>query len=147
MKYNLKSDYQQLVAMYPGLEQYLNLEYLQSLEDGRLDISPQTYLLKTTYKMRKADELFFEAHRKYIDIHIILKGSELFALNDIENLTVTTEYNENDDAIIYDRSGPIKKYVRCELGELVIFDFQDGHMTAIGDEKEEVTKVIIKVQK
>ena len=39
----------------------------------------------------------FEAHKKYIDIHYCIDGSEAIGYNDVSRLTPTTEYDEKDD--------------------------------------------------
>jgi YhcH/YjgK/YiaL family protein len=43
----------------------------------------------------------FEAHRKYIDVQIILKGQELVAWADTSLLAVSVPYDEAKDKIMY----------------------------------------------
>ena len=43
----------------------------------------------------------FEAHRKYIDVQIILKGQELVAWADTSLLETSVPYDETKDKIMY----------------------------------------------
>lgn len=70
---------------YRGIHKNLDLalehitpEFLSSLEDNvRVPLDgDRVYCTRFTYETIPLEEGFFEAHRRYLDIHIMLSGSE-----------------------------------------------------------------------
>lgn len=145
MKYNIEQDYKALAEMFPTVSKVFDPEFLSGLSSGKTMLNKEEFCIKTGYNMRPLKEQFFESHRKYIDIHITLEGSEMFAVNDIDKLTANTSYDVDGDCILYDKCGPLDKLVSSRKNDVVVFDVEDGHMTAIGDEADEIEKVIVKV--
>ncbi len=147
MKYDLKYDLKQITSMYPQVSQLLNNSDWQNQEYGQYNLTNNDYYVYTEYNMRSTSEQFFESHRDYIDIHLILSGHETFAINHIDNLKPTTNYDKATDTILYDKVGPIDKLKTIYPGQLIIFDVNNAHMNAIGDLDDQVKKVIIKIKK
>lgn len=145
MKYHLSNDYDVLKAMFPTVSELFNLEVLNALALGKTELSNEEFCIKTEYNMRKLDEQFFESHLKYIDIHITLEGSELFAVSPVANLDVTASYDSTGDCVIYSKNCACKKLVSSKPLDVLVFGPDDGHMTAIGDVADSVKKVIVKV--
>ncbi len=146
MKYNIIDDRELIIKKWPMIAPYLNLELLKTFKDGINQIDDDNYFVKTNYSMRKMNEQFFESHRKYIDIHLILDGEELFAVSPIEDLQVIKNYDESADCLIYDKKLDNSTLMKIKKGNLILFYPNDGHMTALGDMKDNVTKVIFKVK-
>ncbi len=145
MKYNLKSDINKLKEMFPSVSEVFEPEYLEQLEPGKTMINEHEFCIKTSYNMRPLNEQFFESHRDYIDIHITLKGLELFAYTPIQELDIVSEYDQEGDCILYDKNSLIKELKSSTEGNVLVFGVEDGHMTAIGDSEDNVEKVIVKV--
>lgn len=97
----------------------------------------------SSYATRNQDECFFEAHKKYADIHFILKGSEQIGYALTDSLTVREENDEND-CIILDGSGI---NIPLEAGTFMIMLPQDAHMVGIcNGEPSECTKLVAKIK-
>ncbi|MGO0984443.1 YhcH/YjgK/YiaL family protein [Clostridioides difficile] len=95
------------------------------------------------YKTCEKEERFWEAHKKYIDVHLMLDGCERIDLNFIENLEQKT-YEEDGDFLPL--NGQNNGYVELRKGDFLVCYPEDAHMTAIKvSEKENIKKAIFKV--
>ncbi|CUO83826.1 YhcH/YjgK/YiaL family protein [Clostridium disporicum] len=97
-----------------------------------------------SYKTTNKADRFWEAHRKYIDVHLMLDGTEKIALNHIDNLE-QKEYEEEGDFLSL--NGEESAVVTLEKGDFLICYPEDAHMTAIKvDESKDIKKAIFKVK-
>ena len=68
------------LGIHPNLDEALRRitpEFLSSLGADRVDIIPgQVWCTKFTYDTIPDSESFFEAHENFLDIHLMLAGSE-----------------------------------------------------------------------
>lgn len=96
------------------------------------------------YTTTTPEERFWEAHRDYLDIHVMLRGKEQIDLNFIQNMK-QDEYVKKDDFLpLY---GEKKCSVVLEDGDFLICYPSDGHRTAVAvDEPETIKKAIFKVR-
>ena len=96
------------------------------------------------YETTEKEDRFWEAHRKYIDVHLMLDGTEKIALNHIDNLE-QKEYEEEGDFLPL--NGEESAVVTLEKGDFLICYPEDAHMTAIKvDESKDIKKAIFKVK-
>lgn len=96
------------------------------------------------YETVDREERFWEAHKKYIDVHLMLDESEKIALNHIDNLE-QKEYEEEGDFLPL--NGQESAIVTLEKGDFLICYPEDAHMTAIkDDESKHIKKAIFKVK-
>ena len=68
-------------GIHPNLDlalEHITPEFLASLRDGqRVELQgDQVYCTRFTYETIPQEESFFEAHRRYLDIHIMVEGEE-----------------------------------------------------------------------
>ena len=106
----------------------------------------------------KGEEVFFnldeyetkptqklEAHKKYIDIQVVVTGEEYMGYTNIENTTVTEEYDEKRDVLFLD--GNVDKVLATNKN-FIIFYPEDAHMPALSvTEPQKVKKAIFKILK
>lgn len=87
------------VNLHPGfkkVEEYLNK--LDSLNPGCHEICGKNiYVNIDVYKTKKQNESIAEAHRKYIDVQIILQGYEKIGYSDIKTGKTLVEYDSEKD--------------------------------------------------
>ena len=84
-----------------------------------------------------------EAHKKYIDIQVVITGEEYMGYTNIENTTVTEEYDEKRDVMFL--NGRVDKVLATNKN-FVIFYPEDAHMPALSvDEPKKVKKAIFKI--
>ena len=75
----------------------INEEFFASLGDERVDINPgDVWCTKFSYETISDEESFFEAHEKFLDIHIMLDGSERVEIASPAELELFDSVSEND---------------------------------------------------
>ncbi len=83
-----------------------------------------------------------EAHKRYIDIHVLLEGEERVGWADIDKLGEPSKaYDEPDDYMLYEQEAT--SYVDLKPNEFVIVYPEDAHAPVIGQDK--IRKLIVKV--
>ena len=86
-----------------------------------------------------------EAHKKYIDIQVVITGEEYMGYTNIDNTTVTEEYDKNRDVMFLD--GNVDKVLATNKN-FIIFYPEDAHMPALSvTEPKKVKKAIFKILK
>lgn len=136
---------------YKGLNKNLDtaIEYilntnLLSLNNGRNPIDEDNvFINKFSYICSPEKDCFFEGHRDYLDIHIVLSGEEFLGYSDESDLTPITEYDSVNDFIKYE--GPVSTYCKCAPGDFIITFPEDIHMPKISINNSSVEKVVCKV--
>lgn len=140
------------IELYKGLSENINLglEFLTNatsdIDNGAYELSPRVKAIVSEYKTMEVNEYGFEAHKKFIDIQFLLKGSEKICCLPIEQLKETKTYSEENDAAFYaSNTNPIE--MTLGNGYFAIFYPQDGHMPQLCvNEPVDVKKVVIKVR-
>ena len=96
------------------------------------------------YETVKPEDRFWEAHREYLDVHLMLEGTERIDLNFIQNMDVK-EYAAQDDFLPMD--GDKNGSVILKPGDFLVCYPSDAHRTAIAaDKPEKIKKAIFKVK-
>lgn len=99
------------------------------------------------YKTRFPADARLEAHRKYVDIQVLLSGEEIIEFFPRNGLTVSEPYKPERDVEFY--GNPAKEHARVILkpGQFVVFFPEDAHMPCImtGTSPEPVKKVVFKI--
>lgn len=80
------------------------------------------------YETTTPENRFWEAHREYLDLHLMLQGPEQIDLGFIDNMSVK-EYVPKDDFVPMD--GEPNSHVVLEEGDFLICYPKDGHRTAV----------------
>ena len=84
-----------------------------------------------------------EAHRKYIDIHYIIDGTEAIGYANIKDLKSITEYNIDGDYQLF--GGKVSK-IRLNKGDFCITFPEDAHIPFMNAEKEtKVKRCVVKI--
>lgn len=117
---------------------------LAEVEKGTYKIDGENIFVNVVeYETQNKEDRFWEAHKKYIDIHLMFDGNEKIAVNLIDNLDIK-EYQEKNDFVPLE--GKESGYVTLTKGDFLICYPEDAHMTAIKvDNKEKIKKAIFKV--
>ena len=125
--------------------EYAKEHNLASFEKGSHEIDGERLFVNIVeYTTTAAKERFWEAHRKYLDVHVMLHGTEQIDLNFIQNMDVK-EFVEKDDFLPMD--GEKNSSVVLRDGDFLICYPSDGHRTAVAvEEPEKTKKAIFKVR-
>ena len=140
------------IETYKGLSDdiYEGLKFLKNstpeLGCGVYEINPRVKAIVSEYETKAENQYGFEAHRKFIDIQYLLKGTEKICCLPIEKLQKTKAYSEEKDASFYTANIPAQGMILGD-GYFAIYYPQDGHMPGLSvDKQETVKKVVLKVE-
>ena len=132
-------------GIHPRLDRVidcLNEEFLnkvgtqtQKLEDDLL------YVTRFDYETIPLEEAFFEAHKKYLDVHLMMSGAERV---DISHPDVLTLFDHKDDFYAY--QGEAEQTLLLTPGSFLVVFPGDAHRIKVQVEgPENVSKVVFKL--
>jgi YhcH/YjgK/YiaL family protein len=123
---------------------FLQAKGFENKEPGRCEISGGTYCLVQRYETRPEAGCLFEAHRRYIDLHYIVAGTECHRYSHLAGLELREPYSESSDAAMYGGQGS-----RFTLGPgfFAIYYPEDAHMPNLiaAETPEKMIKVVVKI--
>ena len=132
-------------GIHPRLDRVidcLNKEFLnkvgtqtQKLEGDLL------YVTRFDYETIPLEEAFFEAHKKYLDVHLMVSGAERV---DISHPDVLTLFDHKDDFYAY--QGEAEQTLLLTPGSFLVVFPGDAHRIKVQVEgPENVSKVVFKL--
>ncbi|MHB9037932.1 MAG: YhcH/YjgK/YiaL family protein [Armatimonadota bacterium] len=135
-------------ALSKGIEsglKFLETHDPANLELGRHEIDgDDCFALVMEYESKPIEKGVWEAHKRYIDIQYVAKGVEVIGYADINDLTVSREYDEKADVMFLEGSGDM---ITVKEGVFAIFAPHDAHMPQVAlEEPLMVRKVVVKVR-
>lgn len=141
------------LEIYAGISEdiRLGLEWLRDvnpdIEKGIYELSPRVKAIVSEYETKPINENGYEAHKKYIDIQYLLKGSEKISCLPLEYLKEMQAYKAEIDAAFYDEENVKPQEMLIGNGYFAIFYPQDGHMPCLfNKEPIDVKKVVVKIK-
>lgn len=147
-------------ALCPDLD-YVS-EFLGKINRSEIELSfPARYelapiekgifaLAQEYYPKKREDDLVIETHRLFIDIQIVLKGSELVGYASRDLLTVLNEYDHTKDFEAWKGLDTLT-FLPLRRGEFFLFFPFDAHLPGVQmegkqhDDNEKIKKLVIKV--
>ncbi len=134
---------------YRGIHPRLDA-VLDRLNEGFLaTVGPETfklegdalYVTRFTYETLPLEDTFFEAHRRYLDVHLMVEGEERVELASPGGLTL---FEHRDDFYAY--QGEAEQSLILRPGSFLVVFPEDAHRIKIAVNKPEtVSKVVFKV--
>jgi len=133
-------------GIHPNLDlalEHITPEFLDSVGCERVELKGgDVYATRFTYETVSEEESFFEAHRQYLDIHIMVDGSEGVELAPPETLE---EFERSGDFYAY--RGPARQRLVLSPGDFLVVFPGDAHRIKMRLGKPEtVSKVVFKVR-
>ena len=148
MIYAKNDDARTYLGIHPNLDlalEHITPEFLAGVGPQRVELKGgDVYATRFIYKTVPAEDTFFEAHKKYLDIHIMVQGSEGVEIAPPDTLT-EFDRTEANDFYAYRGEGDYK--LTLSPGDFLVVFPNDAHrikMQAAGP--QEVTKVVFKVK-
>lgn len=125
--------------------EYAKSHDLVSYEKGSHEIDGERLFVNIVeYTTTEAENRFWEAHKNYLDVHLMLNGEEQIDLNFIQNMDVK-EFVEKDDFL--PMNGEKNSSIILRNGDFLICYPCDGHRTAVMvKEPNTIKKAIFKVR-
>jgi YhcH/YjgK/YiaL family protein len=122
---------------------------LHNLTLGDLQIKGDDLYVKVLrYKPQDASRNYFETHREYIDVQIVLDGVDLMQVVQPQHLTVTDEFKLEGDFVFYKATECISDIV-VSKNEFAVFFPGEPHKPGCSYRNNncEVYKLVFKVRK
>ena len=137
--------YASLIPHIRTVEAYLRNTEIGCIKAGKHDV-PGSALFHYCfeYETKPVEQCAGEAHKQYIDLHIIASGSETIGVLDGSADTFQA-YDEGND---YCMAEGRFRYVDLCTGDFVIFFPQEGHMTGghrPGNSTRNVKRLVFKL--
>ena len=125
--------------------EYLKVNDLESFDEGSYEIDGDNIFVNradiTTVDRR---ERVWEAHKKYIDVHLIFDGTEVIDVNFIDNMKII-EFFEDKDFISCE--GELSQSIVLRKGDFLLLNPEDAHKPCVKyKESEVVKKAIFKIK-
>ena len=118
----------------PGLSEMLDA--MAELDDGaapgtRLELGDDigTVAVAEFTSLDPQVQTRFEAHRRFIDVHVVLAGQELLDVAALDALTVATEFDEGSDIGFHDGERTVS--VTLRPGWFVVCFPHDAHRPGV----------------
>jgi len=126
-----------------GIE-YLSKTDFTKIESGNYHIQGQDlFYIVSEYETRPQSDRVLESHKKYIDIHSVIFGSEKIAYAAFTDQMVIKKYDKKDDYALYEGDSSL---IKMNLGMFSIFFPNDLHVSGIGEQSHKIKKVVMKVR-
>ena len=128
----------------PDSPERARLFALPAGESVRVELGSGMFAIDAAYLSKPRAEVFFETHRKYIDVQAVLEGEEFMEIADRKRLTLDVPYDAERDLIKYQDYADTS-VLRARDGEIMVFFPVDGHMSHAVSKRVLVRKTVVKV--
>jgi biofilm protein TabA len=139
-----KNRYINLHPLFGKAFAFLEKENLSQLPEGKLEIDGDDLFAIISKAGTSAEEIpKLEAHKKYIDIHYIIAGTELFGWKNLSNCKgVEGEFDFEKDYVLYND----QDFTNLLLNKnaFVVVYPEDAHSPGI--KTEQLHKVVLKIK-
>lgn len=137
--------YVSLHPLFPAVADFLERTDLAALPEGRTYLRGDDLYVSHSpqARTRPAAEAPLESHRAYIDVQVVLEGTDTIGWAPLEACReITAPYDPAKD-ILFFREAP-RCHVQLQPGQLAVFFPEDAHAPLIG-QGEVVRKSVVKV--
>lgn len=111
----------------------------------KIDVNDYFYYSIIEYETKNVDLCELESHRLYVDVQVMVKGSELIDIVDISKLQEKDSYEEALDVQHWKAPKHMAR-VKLQEGDYIILFPENGHRGAVAfDKPEHVVKIVGKV--
>lgn len=140
------------IKNYPQIDEKI-ADFILSLtsdcETGKifLSIDKSVYANVEEYQTKKVENCKLEAHKKYIDIQLLLDGIEELEYTDIENLLISEAYDEVRDIEFFAKADRVLNKVVLKSGKFAYIPPSEAHQPqmAYRNNPSKVKKVVVKI--
>ena len=141
----LGQENQNLTVSQKKVMDYLKTHDLASMEKGTHFIEGEDFFVNVIeYQTTDEANRIWEAHKDYLDIHVVVTGVEVIYHSFIDNMQVG-DYHKNDDYL--EITGNKENVIQLSPNQLLVLYPEDTHKTGVKVDKETfVKKGVFKVK-
>lgn len=137
-------NYKEFKKIYTQLKFLKNLN-LNEFTDNKFIIDKNSFANYIEFTSKNIDECVFEAHKKYIDIHFIISGTEVIKVCDVNELKPKNDFDYKKDIGFY--QGYCNNLCYLKQGDFMVCFPQDAHMVAISENlPSAIKKIVVKIE-
>jgi biofilm protein TabA len=139
-------EYHQNKALWDEAFAWMKRNNLDTLSVGKYAIDGDKVFATITdgATTKEFEKTAWESHRKYTDLHMMIRGKEKIGMASVATATVTTPYSDTKDAANYTAEG---KFYIAEPGTFYLFFPTNAHRPSIKvDGYDKVKKLVLKVK-
>ena len=126
------------------------IDFLQNLTPetptGRYEIADGVYANVDEYEPKNYENCKFEAHKKYIDIQMVLSGEENLEYRCVDGLKISEEYDEKRDIMFFENPEEKSDYVHLTPFKFALIYPHEAHKPQIKTVSSFVKKVVVKIK-
>lgn len=112
---------------------------------GHYEIDDGIYANVDEYSPKPYENCKFEAHKKYIDIQMVLCGEENLEYTTVDGLEISEEYDENRDVMFFENTPDFDTVKLTPFKFAFIFP-HEAHKPQIKTTSDNVKKVVVKIK-
>jgi len=122
----------------------------KNLPDGKYEIDGDLVFASVQhYSTQPVESGILEAHEKYIDIQVMVRGEELMLYSSVHDLILAEAYDDEKDVAFYET--PSDRDLDCEVvsqENFIVFPPGVAHMPGrqSGESSESVAKIVLKIR-
>jgi biofilm protein TabA len=98
-------------------------------QTAKVELSEGAFALEQAYYSKPRSEGFFESHRKYVDLQVLIEGEEWMEVADLKCCSIRTPYAEERDLMIFEQREGSRLWMKP--GDIAIFYPEDVHMPGL----------------
>jgi YhcH/YjgK/YiaL family protein len=129
---------------------WLAREGWKDVPDGKVEIAgAKVYAVCSHYQTKPLSEIRYEAHRRYVDIHIVVEGIEVIMAAHTGGLRTAVPYDPEKDAEFLTGTPPVShRLILSSPGTAAVLFPADAHQGGItfGNTSSAVSKLVVKVR-
>jgi biofilm protein TabA len=112
----------------------------------KIDLGGGIFVMEQAYETKPRAEGFFESHQKYIDVQVVLEGSEVMEVAEQTRMQVSQPYQAERDLVLYQDTREAS-LLRMLPGEVALFFPTDAHMPGLRVDANPVVvrKAVVKI--
>ncbi len=114
----------------PGTAARSRIEGLAAGASEKVELAGGVFAIEQVYYTKPRAEGFFESHKKYIDVQVVVEGVEGMEVADTAQMTISEPYVPERDFIKY-ADTKATSVIWVGQGAVAIFYPTDGHMPTL----------------
>ncbi len=105
------------------------------------------FVIVDSYETKARDAAKLETHRKYVDIQLMISGTESHEIFPKTELTVSEPYNPERDAEFYKIPESFRTRFNLRSGDFAVYFPEDAHLPCLmsSSRPERIKKVVVKI--
>ena len=130
-----------------GSPAFRRVRQLAEGQQERTELDGGAFGLEQVYVSKQRANGFFESHKRYIDVQVIIEGSEVLEVVDAGKLQLQEDRTPEKDLLVYRMADPASvSPLRLDAGDCAVLFPVDAHMPGLAvGAPALVRKIVVKV--